>query len=203
VFLERRRGEQRLGQATRVAVPLLHLRCGVAIAHQQQVDLIAGSAILHHGPNVQLGWWAALHACVGRIHHDRPDLAEFIARAALLDHHLHWESGRGEADAFGKGATLLLRLAGGLPLAVNAGEAAGIDHSIGGAIQHLEVVLPEIALVNPAIERAGPRALQDNAIEREVLLRGHAGVDIVQPQSPRARDLGGNLGGGGNIRKKE
>ena len=32
-----------------------------------------------------------------------------------------------------------------------------------------------------------------------MLLRGHAGVDIVQPQSPRA----GDLGGGGNGREKE
>jgi hypothetical protein len=100
---------------------------------------------------------------------------------------------------FRKGAALLLRLAAGLPLAVNTGEAARIDHSIGGAIQHLEVVLPEIALVRPAIEWSRPLALQDNAIEREVLLRGHASVDIVQPQSPRA----GDLGGGGNSRNKE
>src|SRR5580700_7868405 len=107
-----------------------------------------------------------------------------VAAAHAVSAHLHRESGRWEADAFGKGATPLLRFAGGLPLAVSAGEAARIDHAIGGAIQHLEVVLPEIALVRPAIERSRPRAFEDSPIEREVLLRGHAGVDIVQPQSP-------------------
>jgi hypothetical protein len=162
-------------------VPLLHLRRGVTIAHQQQVQLIAGSAILHHGPDVQLRRCAALHVGAGRIDHDRPSLTELVARAALLDHHLHRPLGRGEADTFGESAAPLLRLACGLPFAVNAGKAARIDHAIGGAIQHLEVVLPEIALVDPAVERPRPRALQDDTIESEVLLPGHAGVDIIQP----------------------
>jgi hypothetical protein len=151
VFLERRRGEQRLRHTAGVAVPLLHFGCGVAVAHQQQVDLVAWRAVLHHRPGIQLGRRAAVHPGIGRIHHDRPHLAELTSRTALLDHDLHRSFGRGEADTFREGAALLLRLVSSLPLAVNAGESARINHAIRGAIQHLKAVFSEIALVGPAI----------------------------------------------------
>ena len=89
VLLERRRGEQRLRHTAGVAVPLVHFGCCVAVAHQQEVHLVARSAVLHHRPRVQFGWRAAIHRGIGRIHHDGPDLAKLISRTALLDHHLN------------------------------------------------------------------------------------------------------------------
>jgi hypothetical protein len=57
VFFEGRDGEQGVGGAAGVAMPLVHLGRGIAIAQQQQVDLIARGAVLDHGPDVAGPAW--------------------------------------------------------------------------------------------------------------------------------------------------
>ena len=196
VLLEGRRRKQGVRQAACVAVPFVHLRGRVAIAQKEQVHLVAGRPVFEDGPHVELGRGGAVNGRVRGVHHHRPDLAKLVAGTALLDHHLHGRARRGESNAFGKRAPDQFGFIGGLPLAVCAGKPARINQAIGGAVDHLEVVLPQVGLVDPAVERPRPRAFERDGIERQGLLGSRAGMHVVEPHGTRGGRLSGGKGGG-------
>ena len=121
---------------------------------------------------------------------DRPDLAEGAVPAALLQDHLDRRRGLGKAHRLVEGARSVLRFGGGLPLAEDAGEAAGVEDPVGAPVAHLEEVLAEARCRRGAFAGAGPRALEHEAVEGEPLFGCAPGVHVVEAQGAR-RGSGG------------
>ena len=105
-----------------------------------------------------------------------------FCRVALLEHDLHRaRRARGSAPTRGSARLRLLGLVRRLPLAVDAGEAARVEERVGSwRVEHLEEVLAEVRVVDRAVRRARPRALEHEAVEREALLGRAAGVEVVE-----------------------
>ena len=94
-----------------------------------------------------------------------------LRRVALLDDDLHRCGRHREAQRLVERARHRLRLAGGLPLAVDRGEAARVDDAVRGAVDDLEQVLAEVRVVDRPrrIARPGQR-LEHQPVEAEALL---------------------------------
>ena len=186
---ERRSGEEELGEALRVGVPLPHLGGGVPVAEEEEVHLLGGRAVLHDRPGPARGRGGPVDRRAPRVDRRRPGLAEETVRAALLHHDLHRAPRLGEAERLVERAVPALRLVGRLPLAADARETARVDRAVRGLVDHLEEVLAEVRVVDRARGVPGPEALEHDAVEGEAFLGGTRGVEIVEAQ--RAGRLGG------------
>jgi hypothetical protein len=105
---------------------------------------------------------------------------ESILRVAAFDDHLHGRRGRGETQRLVKLPPDFGRLGRFLPLSEDAGVSARIEHAVGLAVQHFEVILAQVGVVDGAIQAAGPRPFQHQAIERDLLFGGGAAVETIQ-----------------------
>src|SRR5713101_221453 len=178
--VERLLAEERVHQAFCVGVEFLHFGGGVAVAENEQVHLLRGRAVLKKRPDAPTGRKIGRNdEARVRVNRGGPDFAEYVFGVALLQRHLHRPLRPGEAQRLMKRPPELLGLAGSLPLAVNGGEAAGVEQAIGRAVGDLEQVFPEVGVVCQARAAAGPWAVGDDAVERDVLFGGCAAVEVV------------------------
>jgi hypothetical protein len=152
--------EQDAGQAARVSMPFVQLGGGVAVTEQKQIHFLARFAVLHDGPDLTRGGRAAVHDIRCRVDHDGPHLAERVLPVALFDHNLHGARRGGEAQRLAERPPLLLRLRRGLPFSVDAGETARVEQVVGLAVDDFEKVLPEVRVIDQAVEPPGPLSLQ-------------------------------------------
>ncbi len=154
-FLERRGREQGRDEPPRVALEFRPLARGVAVAEDQQIQLLRRIAAL-----VQLDQAARRPALPRRAATNlsagstfvRPDVAEHVPGVALLDDDAHRRVGSGEAQRLGERAVDVFRFAGRFPLAVDRAEAARVPHRAGRGVGHLEEILAAVG----ACRSAGP-----------------------------------------------
>src|ERR1700691_4102706 len=180
-FLEGRSGEQRIGHAARVLVPLIHLRGGVPVAHQQQVHFVARFAVLHHRPNSYAGRRAgAVDGRVRRIDGHGPQLPKRVPAIACLHDEPYGGRARGEPERLVKLAANMGGLGRFPPLSEDAGEPARIQHAGGRAVYHFEVILAQVGVVYGAIQAARPRPFEHQAVERHLLFGGRTAVETIQ-----------------------
>ncbi len=177
---ERFDSEERLHQPTRVRVELLHLVGPVPFAQEDDIHLLRRRAVLEHCPHVRV------RRRIGRVHEPRvgidrhrPDLVKRVPVVALLQDDLDGLPWPGKAQRLMERPVHGARLARRLPLAVDRGEAAGVDDPVRGGIDHLEQVLAQVRLVDEPRQAAGPRAVRDDAVEPHDLFVDIARVEVV------------------------
>ena len=198
-LLERLDREEDRHQPAGVALALPALGGGVTVAQDQEVELVGGIAgALQRDQLAGRRRARGVDQHVGRIDHQRPDLAEVVLPVALLQDDLHravGKRGAREAQRLGEGAVDLGSLAGRLPLAVDRRETARVEQAARAAVDHLEEVLAEIRVVDRLRQVSRPRQrLDDHPLEREALLAGVAGVEVVDTQRLRRRRGGSDAG---------
>jgi len=188
-FAERLDLEQDPHQPARVPFALAALGRGVAVAEDQEVELLGRLArALESDQLAGRRRRRRVDQQVVGIDHRRPDLPEVVGPVALLDHHLHRRLGARETERLGEGAVHLARLAGRLPLAVDRREAARVQDPPRRAVDHLEAVLAEVGVVDGLAEIPRPRQRFDHhPLEREPLLARVAAVEVVDAQRRRTR----------------
>jgi len=132
-----------------------------------------------------------------RIERHAPDLAEQVARIALLDHDADRLVDQWKPQRLGKRPVHALGFGGGLPFAIDGAEAAREPHLPGRAVGDFEQVLAEVGVVERLRRIARPRQrLHHDAIEAEALLVRVARMEIVDAECRR-------LGGGAEARHEQ
>ena len=116
-LLERRNGEEDLGQTLRVAVPLVHLGSGVAVAHQEEVDLVPRLSVSHHRPDRRRSLRGrSTDRGIRRVEEEAPGFPEDVLPISLLHHNLNGGRGRRETERLVERAGLLLGLPTSSPI---------------------------------------------------------------------------------------
>src|SRR5262249_27207438 len=88
-------------------------------------------------------------------------------------------------------------LAGRDPFAVDGVESAGVEDLLRLLVSDFEEITAEVQPVGRAMRVAGPREwLNDDLVNGEQLLRGVAGVVVVEPHGPRRLRSPGERGQG-------
>ena len=138
---------------------------GVSLAEDERSTFAAG-AVLEHGPQLSQ---PADRRGSRRATRDRPRSTRFAERvlgAALFQHDLHRRLRPRKAQRFWDVRCSVL-LAGRLPFAVDRREAARVDDACSCAVDHLEQILAEVDVVHQLRAAARPRAVRDDALERD------------------------------------
>ena len=169
----------------------------VALADDEEVDLLRRRSVLEddrRGPVRRGG--RAVDEATGGVDRARVELAERPVRSALLQHELDRRTRLRETLGLVEDAPRPARLAGRLPLAVDAREAAGVEQAVRRRVDDGEEVLPQVGLVDEPGPAARPGALQAEAVRSDVLLVRVSGVVIVEAQgAPREALLEARVGG--------
>ena len=177
--------EERLGQPPGVAVELVELLGRVALAEDEEVDLFRRRAALDQRPDLsqRLAIGGVDEAGVG-IDDRRPDLVEALVRVPHLQDDLHRVPRPRKAERLVERAVQLARCRRRLPLAVDRGEAARVDHPVRPAVDHLEEVLAQVEVVDEEGAAAGPRPVGHHLVERDDLRARAAAVEVVDAHGP-------------------
>ncbi len=193
-FLERRGLEQDGHEAAGVGLELAPFGGGVAVAEQQQIDLVRRIAVALQGQDLAgagVGHGRA-HEHVLWIHGGRPHRRPLIAGAALADLHGDRRGRRGEAQRLVEGARDGRRLLGRDPLVVDRAEAARVEQGLGGRITDVEPVGAQVQDVARLARHPRPgRRLDRDLIEGEEFLPAVAGVEVVHAHGAGHRGSGG------------
>ena len=190
-FLERRGGEEHVHQPPRVLFELASFARRVAVAEEQQVDLVRGIAGALQRDQLTGGSRARIvDRRVARIDEQRPRVAERVAvRIALLEHHDHRRRGSRKPEGLGEGARDRFRLGRRLPFAEDRREPARVEDAPRAGVAHLEQVFARVGIVDRMVRVPGPRQrLENEPVEGEALLGSGTYVDVVDTE--RARRAG-------------
>src|SRR5690242_19389648 len=167
-------------------MPLFHIGGAIAIAQQQEVHLVSRRAVLNDRPAFgPARRRAAINRRAGRIELDCPRVSKRAPCLAPLDGYLHSLRGRGKSDGFFEASLERLRLVGFDPFVKDGGVTARIEDALRGLLPDLEPILAEAGLVDGAIQRTRPGALDRHAVESKMLGARPAGMEVVHAHGAR------------------
>jgi hypothetical protein len=134
----------------------LNCRARVAVAEEENVHLVGRVPALLDLDQLLARRLGGVGQEVAGVDLDRPDLLEGVLLVALLDQNLDRPRRQREAQRLVEGAMSLPRLAGGLPLAVDRGEAPRVEEPAAAGLANLEEVLTQVGVVDRPVRVSRP-----------------------------------------------
>ena len=185
--LERLLREERCEEPLGILAELRQQRVRVALADDEQVDLVGRGAVLEERRQ-RTGWpfWRrCVHESRRRIDVRRPDPCEAVVGLTLFQRHPHGAGRPRKAKRFVERPVRRLHFRRRFPLAVHRREAARVQQPVARRIVDLEQVLSEVRRIDELRPAAGPRSVVDHAIERQRLGGGRsARMEVVHAHRP-------------------